>query len=279
MKSRNRIPGKLSDSANQRLDAYAVAAGGATNACGPHLPGPAGGLYLLSALGLVGLAQSSEAKIVYTPANVLVQGGGTSYYFRFDLNHDGKNDIGFSQGCVAETFVHRCWLDAKPVQGNGVEEGTQNTYGWAAALKAGESVGPADQFNQAASVTMASTNRGHDRGYWFSSKGRYLGVAFRIKGKTHYGWMRFQNSSQGGATLTGYAYETVPGKSIKAGQRKGPDDFSNDPQLVNPDDPGPGALLTTPIPETLQPASLGTLALGAQGVPLWRRKEEVGTAK
>jgi hypothetical protein len=31
--------------------------------------------------------------------------------------------------------------------------------------------------------------------------------------------------------------------------------------------------LTNPIPDIPQPASLGILALGAQGVPLWRRKE------
>jgi len=38
-------------------------------------------------------------------------------------------------------------------------------------------------------------------------------------------------------------------------------------------DPGSGAFLTSPIPDTPHPASLGMLALGAQGVPLWRRKE------
>jgi hypothetical protein len=68
-------------------------------------------------------------------------------------------------------------------------------------------------------------------------------------------------------TLTGYVYETIPGKSIKTGRTKGPaDDPTND-------EFSPGASLTNPISDTPQPASLGMLALGAQGVPLWRRKE------
>jgi hypothetical protein len=39
------------------------------------------------------------------------------------------------------------------------------------------------------------------------------------------------------------------------------------------EDFGPGASMTSPIPDRPQPASLGILALGAQGVPLWQRKE------
>ena len=87
--------------------------------------------------------------------------------------------------------------------------------------------------------------------------------------------MRLKGSSNRGATLTGYAYETIPGKSIRAGQTKGPDDFTGEPSAATSDDPGPGASLTTPVPQTQQPASLGMLALGVRGVLLWRRKAEV----
>jgi hypothetical protein len=50
---------------------------------------------------------------------------------------------------------------------------------------------------------------------------RYLGLKFKIDKKNHYGWARLSVQQQGGqiiATLTGYAYETVPGKGIRAGQ-------------------------------------------------------------
>jgi hypothetical protein len=107
---------------------------------------------------------------------------------------------------------------------------------------------------------------------WLSQKVKtqaYLGLKFSLKGKVHYGWARLGNIhsfiGKASATLTGYAYETIPGKSIKAGQTKEADDPTNDFS--------PGASLTSPFPDTPQPASLGMLARGAQGVPLWRRKE------
>jgi hypothetical protein len=52
-------------------------------------------------------------------------------------------------------------------------------------------------------------------------------LRFRIDGKTHFGWARFTIKAQARgvvATLTGYAYETVPNKPIIAGKTKGSDD-------------------------------------------------------
>jgi hypothetical protein len=87
-------------------------------------------------------------------------------------------------------------------------------------------------------------------------------LRFQIKGKTHYGWARLNVSVHKlsiVATLTGYAYETIPNKSIIAGRTKGPDDMEQ-----------PDAALTTPTPE---PATLGALAMGARGLSIWRREE------
>jgi len=289
MKPRQRIASDLSESVNRRLEAYSLAAAAAetVNACDLH-KGPchhsrARWPFLAGALGALAFTQLAEAKIVYTPANVYIHNGGPSY-FNFDLNHDGVADVGFSQHCWFDSFGNGCWLFAKPDTGNGVEGVIKSSgYGWAAALKKGEKIGPADQFDQSASVIMNSHRRTRfgsvNKGYWNYSQARYLGVAFQIKGKTHYGWMRLKNSSDDGATLTGYAYETVPGKAIKAGQTKGADDLNGEPNVATPDEPGPGASLTTPVLQTQQPASLGTLALGARGVPLWRRKAEVEAVK
>jgi hypothetical protein len=68
-------------------------------------------------------------------------------------------------------------------------------------------------------------------------------------------------------TLTGYAYETIPNKPIIAGKTEGPDESSVDE--ANP------ATLNEP---TLQPSSLGLLAMGATGLPAWRREESVDAA-
>jgi hypothetical protein len=108
-------------------------------------------------------------------------------------------------------------------------------------------------------------------------KNRYLGLKFVINGKVHYGWARLNVTFGTGsspanvpvfATLTGYAYETIPGKAIIAGNiiagaTKGADDVE------------PTASLNTPTPE---PNTLGMLALGAPGLTIWRRKESAADA-
>ncbi len=52
-------------------------------------------------------------------------------------------------------------------------------------------------------------------------RNRYLGVKFLISGQTHYGWIRLTVITEPrgmSATITGYAYETIANKPIKAGQ-------------------------------------------------------------
>jgi len=63
--------------------------------------------------------------------------------------------------------------------------------------------------------------------------------------------------------LTGYAYESIAGKSIKTGQTEGTDDTDNIIEQPSP------AARTAPTPE---PVTLGALALGAPGLSIWRRK-------
>jgi hypothetical protein len=170
-------------------------------------------------VGMLALAPRSEAKIVYTPAHVVI---GRDQTYGIDLRHDGGSDVVIQQSCDI-SFIADCWLWAEPSQGNGVEEGTQG-HGWAAALNAGANIGYPKQFNHGSRPLMAFYNfrKKSHAGYWNYAQSHYLGVAFQINGKTHFGWARFKNSSYYGATLTGYAYETVPGKSIKAGQTKVP---------------------------------------------------------
>ena len=59
-------------------------------------------------------------------------------------------------------------------------------------------------------------------------KDRYLGFKFYVEGKgqPHYGWARLNVSVSKGihATLTGYAYETIPNKPIIAGKTHGKDE-------------------------------------------------------
>jgi hypothetical protein len=99
-------------------------------------------------------------------------------------------------------------------------------------------------------------------GKWLNVHGRYLGIRFQIKGKSHYGWARLnlaESRSRFTVVLTGYAYETIPNKAIIAGKTKGSEDVEES-----------NAIPTVPTPE---PATLGMLALGAPGLSVWRREE------
>jgi hypothetical protein len=52
----------------------------------------------------------------------------------------------------------------------------------------------------------------------FTGKIGFIGVRFLISGKTHYGWIRFNNSlNRAPATIVDWAYEDVPGAAIAAG--------------------------------------------------------------
>src|SRR5579864_2451978 len=78
MKRPARVPSQLSDSLPPRLNAYALAAGAA-------------------GLGRLALPQPVEARIVYTRANEVIQGGS----LLLDLNHDGITDFVFQRNLSA----------------------------------------------------------------------------------------------------------------------------------------------------------------------------------
>ena len=82
----------------------------------------------------------------------------------------------------------------------------------------------------------------------------YLGLRFNLDKQVHYGWARVKaipwlDQNHGlhvNATLLGYAYQTVPNQSIKAGQKT-----------------EVGAAGVTSDRNIRQPGTLGALALGS----------------
>jgi hypothetical protein len=132
----------------------------------------------------------------------------------------------------------------------------------------GANIGPAAHFCPSSSLT--SIEKGVAVGYpneklygpWSGNpKNRYLGVRFKIDGQIHYGWVRLtmltQPAGTWSATITAYAYETIPNKPIFpgiTGKAAVKDEVEKSSQ--SPGNP-----------------SLGMLALGADGLTLWRREE------
>jgi hypothetical protein len=223
---------------------------------------------------VLALAHPAEAKIVYTPANQDLLKG----QFDLDLNNDGKTDFTLTgslvrRGCGEFGNAITASLNIVPIRGNGYEGRN------AAKLTTGSPIGGGRRFfaraARMASVSQQCTHIPMFTGNWVVRGGvdGYLGLKFKIHGKDHYGWahvktnLAIEHYSWFSATLTGYAYETTAGVSIKAGQINGAADELDREGL------DAEASIIRPISQIRQPASLGT---GPMGIPLLRRKEWIG---
>ncbi len=233
---------------------------------------------LASGVSLLAITASSEAKIVYTPADTNIPTNG---FVLLDLNHDGRVDFSFRDSnstarpgagsafslrvaCArsnSTTFAD-CVYKNNKMWGKGIL-----SRRFASALRPGFKVGPdKSHFQQPARASLGGlmarnffggTSFGaynETSGQWLYTKHRYLGLKFVIDGQVHYGWARVAVNLLGGrggiqATLTGYAYETIPNKPIVTGKTTGADVI------------------------TLDPATLGHLAQGTSGISVWRAKK------
>jgi len=230
-------------------------------------------MYALAAgaagVGVLALSPAAEAKIIYTPAHVSILGPRGLY--ALDLNHDGIVDFNITNTTNYNTDQAFWNLFAKGPTGNAVV-GTFVYRGFPANARAiiqGSQIGPAEKFFQGdAKLASFYFGGGGDsaHGNWVNVTNRYLGVKFQIGGQTHYGWARLtvkvvNNPINIFATLTGYAYETVPNTPIAAGKTSGP----NAEEISE--------AFSAPSPEQ---ATLGLLALGSPALSIWRREESVG---
>ena len=235
----SRRTSKISDSLNRQLITYAQVASAA-------------------GVSLLALAGASEAKVVYTETNQVTHTGLPLY---IDLNHDGIKDFllrtsfyrgssGLQVGLAASGYRNA----NNVVAGRRASSGSGYFFSAASALAAGARIGPRGNFSVRSPLMAMELFDGVGsqysyQGLW-AGKGqgvtnRYLGLKFVVDGEVHYGWARLsvtlghhRQPDDVIGTLTGYAYETVPDKPIVAGQIAGPDVI------------------------TVQPESLGGLAMG-----------------
>jgi hypothetical protein len=189
------------------------------------------------------------------------------YDYFLDLNGDGTTDFVFSVYWCCDDSVYRGGLSVgAEAKGNEI---IVNRRGDAAALPSGHRIGPnAPKFGSEASMVWGYFNTSNFRykcyGPW-NGKTAYLGLKFMISGEVHYGWAALSAGCDRGeptAELTGYAYETIPNRWIKAGDETG----TLDESLNGSDEPTPRSV---PVPTA---ATLGMLAWGAQALDIWRRE-------
>jgi hypothetical protein len=236
-----RTASALSEATNHKLTLYALAATSA-------------------GVGLFAMAQPAEAKIIYTKTHHVI---GLNHPYKLDLTNDGTTDFLIRETQTGSMGFKVNRIAAKCPAGNAVEGTAFRTRGYASALMKGVPIGGhqkfvrGDHFGESmARVQQSDTVFYKYYGKWTNVTNRYLGLKFKIHGKTHYGWARLTVVDQGftlTGKLTGYAYETIPNKPIIAGDTKGRDK------------------------DEVQPASLGHLAHGASAVSAWRVTQAAAT--
>jgi hypothetical protein len=221
----------IPDSLNRQLNTYALAASAA-------------------GVSVLALARASEAKVVYTETHQVTSSRVPLY---IDLNHDGINDfvlrttyyVGSSNFVGLDASGYRNFNNA--VAGRRVSH-SGYFFSAASALRAGARIGPGRDFSvnfplMAEELFNGAGSQYSDVGPWAGKgkgvRNRYLGLKFVVHGKVHYGWARLsvtlghhRQFDDVSGTLTGYAYETVPNKAIIAGQTKGPDVITVQPETL-----------------------------------------------
>lgn len=227
-------------------------------------------------VGMLALAQPSEAKIVYTPTHVLL---AANQHYGIDFENNGTSDITLGRGAgEGATYVFASGR-------NGVAAQMDN-HRFAVAIHAGAQIDFSRHFVQSSSFepTLAIGSASNEssvkwRGQWADAgqgvTDRYLGVKFTSGGQVHFGWARITitigDPNRAAITkvlLSGYAYETIPNKPIIAGKTTGSaDDIGDQANAKSPESPSP------------QPATLGLLAAGAPAISIWRRKDSEPAAE
>lgn len=237
----------FSDNLNRQVVQYSLAAAAAS-------------------VSLLALAPAAAAEVVVTKTHLPVL---STHPISLDLNRDGVADFKFELYTYGDFGAVAGYLAVQPLTGGAVV-GAQGAYfAYASALVRGDKIGPSAHFDSDPSVVVERSAGTHTSQPSYSRKiygkwgenptNRFLGVKFQINGATHYGWIRLTVNSDKwpmSATITGYSYETVANKRISAGTARKTLGVTQAKQRRTPDR-----------------ASLGLLALGADGLALWRREE------
>lgn len=244
-------------------------------------------------------ALPADAEVVYTPVNIPIL---INTPVALDLNHDGMADFqlsnhylaGIAKTCTVCSFFEQASLKVTPDQtGNAAWAITSSVVSRGGAFrrkKAGDTkvdvaapafggviVAPGRKFH-AGDLVMDSVEDFQTLFGFYSTKsvgpwgkgrqftGPYLGLKFTIGGEVHFGWARINVHAEDltiTATLTGYAYETIPNRGIITGVTHGT--FDQSAGMNAPPS-------NSPVAES---ASLGRLAQGATGLRAWRETRAV----
>jgi|HubBroStandDraft_4_1064222.scaffolds.fasta_scaffold00609_2 hypothetical protein len=251
----------LSEALDHRLKMYSLAAAAA-------------------GVSMLALGRPAQAEVVVTAKNLTVDNSNPSVYIKMTGEGGADFELVWVDG------YPRRYFEITPLPGGEIVGVTPNTSFYASRLLGpGAVVGPLSPFGGQGGALIAATSRSS---YTFCSQGpygvychttvlrsshfgfwnpwqppAYIGVRFTIDGRIHYGWIRLAaNVGTLSDRITAYAYETEPDTPLIVPPASSDD---ADPNTVQEDHSLGKAAVGGP--------SLGMLALGAHGLPLWRREE------
>ena len=258
-RSASGTPDGLSQLLQQRLRAYALSAGAA-------------------GVAVLAYSVAADAAPVCKHSSVIVSGS-------YPLNPAEQPVAPFE---IAGTFNNVssqtcCFWNRGFLTPNSLGAGALlDANGFPAGLASGASVGPGGQFGEGREYGLLFTygplghgTKKHHRGNFDFSKVNNFGFKLSISGQTHYGWVRlgvtFGPGFDGIETsihILEYAYETNPNTAIPAGSCSAESGTKADGSASSSD----GVTASALAGSAAKPASLGMLALGANGIPMWRRR-------
>ena len=167
-------------------------------------------------LAIAGVADAS-GQIVYT--DVDPDAGGTQF---IDLNGDAADD--FFINFVASSAVRGAPIGGSSNSlGNAFIGSTTSSFNYPANLTAGAVISASNtSWNSVYAYHDFCYADGYSNSNFCSATDAYIGLRFDIGGVYHYGWARIDVTTAAGVSnyvLKDYAYNTVAGEPINAGQQ------------------------------------------------------------
>jgi hypothetical protein len=267
---------KLSEALHERLNGYALAAGAA-------------------GVALLACSPSAEAAPVCKNLSITLHSNDT-YALRpanqtFPPFQIAQTDSRYLSSTYNRFYSWNRAFFTPNTAGANVLLGPESL---AANLAAGASIGPGGQFGKPGSYGMLFT---YGKGFRFNgAKGggtllkhrgnfdlqqaNYVGFDFSQSGQVYYGWVRLRVTFEKGYAghkytilhILGYGYESTPNTAIAAGScTASASGGTSDGTLHDP--PMHDAIAGESAPHARPSAALGMLALGSDGLLLWRKQE------
>ncbi|WP_452226729.1 T9SS type A sorting domain-containing protein [Lacinutrix cladophorae] len=186
---------------------------------------------------IAGVADAN-GQIIYT--DITPDEGGAGVQYLLDMDNDGTDDFSIRHFSLSTYgYSPRNNLFAAPISSNGAILGIDSTYDYPFALNAGQTISssqttwlPGNGYYK----TMNYNSCGYSSSQWCDATDKYLGLRFEIAGAIHYGWARLDVNQDSGSgwLIKDYAYNSVAGEAIDAGQTLSVDEYAiNEVKIVS----------------------------------------------